>query len=102
LTGSGLEREWLEMVDQSNLRLPNEAQLLIESCGVRPDFYYDTDGYHVAIFIDGPYHDLEAQKSEDEANDEKLFLAGIESLRFHYLEKDSWPDVLADRSDIVG
>jgi hypothetical protein len=102
LTGSGLEREWLEMVDQSNLRLPNEAQLLIESCGVRPDFYYDTDGYHVAIFIDGPYHDLEAQKSEDEANDEKLFLAGIESLRFHYLEKDSWPDVLADRSDIFG
>ncbi|NLF64691.1 MAG: DUF1998 domain-containing protein, partial [Chloroflexi bacterium] len=102
LTGSGLERDWLEMVNQRNLRLPNKAQYLVESCGVRPDFYYDVDGFHVAIFVDGPHHDVEPQKSEDKANDDRLFLAGIESLRFHHAKKDTWPEVFSERNDIFG
>jgi len=102
LAGSGLEREWLEMVNQRNLRLPNKAQYLVESCGVRPDFYYEVDGFHAAIFVNGPHHDEEPQKSEDKANDDKLFLAGIESLHFHHAQKDTWSEVFSKRADIFG
>ncbi|HET6447304.1 MAG TPA: DEAD/DEAH box helicase [candidate division Zixibacteria bacterium] len=102
LTGSELEREWLEMVNQSNLRLPNAAQYLVESCNVRPDFYYDVEDVRVAIFIDGPHHDQEPQKSKDKANDDNLFLTGIESVRFHYKEKGKWPKMLSEQRAIFG
>lgn len=100
LCGSQLERDWLDRVDQLNLRLPNDAQRLIESCGVSPDFYYDVDGYHVAVFVDGPHHDDPAQQAKDIENDEKLWNAGIEPIHFHYLS--DWAAILAGRKGIFG
>ncbi len=99
LSNSELEREWLDLLEEHNLRLPDKAQHLIESCGVRPDFFYDSNGIRVAIFIDGPHHDSPEQKTKDAKDDEKLeWTAGIESIRFHYLA--DWEEIIRERSDI--
>lgn len=100
LTSSELERDWLEMLEQHNLRLPDKAQHLIADAGVRPDFFYDVNGVKVAIFVDGPHHDDAAQKATDAANDEKLWSRGIEPLHFHYLQ--DWEAILTKRADIFG
>jgi len=100
LCGSELERAWLAALEQHTLRLPNHAQYLIAACGVRPDFYYDVDGYHAAVFVDGPHHDDPDQKARDQENDDRLFMAGIESIHFHY--QDDWTTIFRDRADIFG
>jgi len=40
LTGSQLERDWLEFIQNKKLRLPSHAQTLMEDCGTMPDFLY--------------------------------------------------------------
>ena len=54
LCDSDLEREWLDFLETHNLRLPDEAQVLIPECGTRPDFLYREQ--MVAVCVDGPYH----------------------------------------------
>lgn len=100
LTGSELERDWLDKLEQHNLRLPDKAQHLIADAGVRPDFFYDVNGVQVAIFVNGPHHDEASQKAADVANDEKLWNRGIEPLHFHYLQ--DWEVILTQRADIFG
>lgn len=100
LTGSDLEREWLDRLEQYNLRLPDQAQPLLAEAGVRPDFLYDTNEVQAAIFVDGPHHDEAEQKAVDAANDDKLWQRGIESLRFHYLQ--DWEALFKQRPDIFG
>ena len=56
LTGSQLERDWLKMIEDRNLRLPSHAQALVEECRTRPDFCYRDR--QVAIYVDGPQHEL--------------------------------------------
>lgn len=100
LAGSDLERDWLDVLEQYNLRLPDKGQFLIADAGVRPDFYYDLNGALYAIFVDGPHHDDPAQQERDAANDEKLWSQGIEPLHFHYLQ--DWEANLKQRPDIFG
>lgn len=103
LTGSDLEREWLDMVNSRNLRLPDAAQKLIEACAVRPDFFYESGSARVAVFIDGPSHDDPAQQEKDTAADDCLFFnAGIEVLRFNYKQRADWPTILSQRGDVFG
>lgn len=102
LTQSGLEREWLDLVEGLNLRLPNHAQHLIASCGVRPDFYYEVNGYQLAIFVDGPPHNDPQQMAADQEKVDKLFLSGIESMRFDYRQREGWEEALRGRPNIFG
>ena len=51
LVASGLEGEWLDHVRAAGYREPDDAQVLIEAAGTRPDFVYLDD--HVAVYVDG-------------------------------------------------
>ncbi|MBE2201994.1 MAG: DEAD/DEAH box helicase [Anaerolinea sp.] len=86
--GSGLEREWLDFLDQHNLRLPDVTQKFIELCQTRPDFWY-ADSY-TAVFIDGPVHDhADVQRKDAEITDCLERSAGITVIRFRY-DEDWW------------
>lgn len=82
LCQSDLERRWLRVVDELQLRLPSDAQRLIDSCGVRPDFLYRDEA--VAIFVDGPLHDAPDQHAKDNRQQDSLEDNGLTVIRFHH------------------
>ncbi|MCP5056574.1 MAG: DEAD/DEAH box helicase [bacterium] len=82
LCQSGLEREWVHTIDRMGLRLPSDAQQLIEDCGVRPDFLYRREG--AAIFVDGPHHDTAEQQATDAEQQDRLEDHGLTAVRFHH------------------
>ena len=95
---SQLEKRWLDLVDTLQLRLPSDAQYLIESCSTRPDFYYAE--HHAAIYVDGPPHDEPAQISQDEVINRRLMETGYIVIRFHH--KDNWSEILGRHPDFFG
>jgi very-short-patch-repair endonuclease len=95
---SQLEKRWLDLVDTLQLRLPSDAQPLIESCSTRPDFYYAE--HHAAIYVDGPPHDEPAQIRQDEVINRRLMETGYIVIRFHH--KDNWSEILGRHPDIFG
>lgn len=95
---SGLERKWLSTLEAHGLRLPSHAQLLIESCSTRPDFFYESQ--RVAIYIDGPPHDEDGAADHDDAIAASLGRAGYLVLRFHHAE--DWEQKLGDYPDVFG
>jgi very-short-patch-repair endonuclease len=76
-----LERRWLDLVDQLGLRLPSDAQRLIDDAHARPDFFYQDST--TAVFIDGPVHDTPAQQTKDAVQEEDLLNLGLSVVRFH-------------------
>ncbi len=98
LCQSGLERRWVELLDRLGLRLPSDAQVLIENCGVRPDFLYQDEG--VAIFVDGPHHDEPAQQAKDFEQQDALEDLGFNVIRFHHAA--DWEPILARYPQLLG
>jgi ATP-dependent helicase YprA (DUF1998 family)/very-short-patch-repair endonuclease len=90
LCQSELERRWLRLVDDLQLKLPSDAQRLVESCGVRPDFLYRDEG--VAVFVDGPTHDTPDQRTRDNRDQDALEDHGLTVLRFHHAT--DWEPIL--------
>ena len=88
--GSELERSWLYLLEQQNLRLPSHAQKLIESCATRPDFLYYEE--QVAVYIDGPPHDYPERQKRDEAQTASMDDLGFTVIRFHHA--DNWHAVI--------
>src|SRR5690606_4733947 len=39
---SELERDWLMLLHNNNIKLPDTTQVYIEECGTRPDFVYNS------------------------------------------------------------
>lgn len=95
---SQLERRWLQMVDDSRLRLPSHGQYLISSCPTRADFYY-ADA-KATIYIDGPHHDKPEAQAEDAVITERLQNAGHLVIRFHHAA--DWPAILIQYRDVFG
>jgi len=95
---SGLEKRWLDLVDQLMLNPPSDAQYLIESCATRPDFYYGE--CNAAIYIDGPPHDEPDQIREDEAITRRLLEMGYIVVRFHH--RADWDAIFRQHPDIFG
>ena len=95
---SKLEARWLDCLDALELRLPSDAQRLIEKCRTRPDFFYRE--FSAAIYVDGPPHDEADRKREDEEITERLMDAGYAVIRFHHGE--NWDDVFRRHPDIFG
>jgi very-short-patch-repair endonuclease len=93
---SELEKKWLRMVHESNMRLPTHCQHLIESCNTRADFLYKQQ--RTAIYIDGPMHDQPHVAAEDRRIETKLRAAGILFIRFHHAE--DWSVKLRQFGDI--
>ncbi|AMO54593.1 hypothetical protein GZ77_24715 [Endozoicomonas montiporae] len=99
LSGSSLEKAWLEKVRELGLKEPDEAQKTLEAHGTCPDFYYDE--YQAAIYIDGPHHENASQKEKDEAITRKLEDAGFIVIRFTK-EKNKWLDLFSEHSYLFG
>jgi ATP-dependent helicase YprA (DUF1998 family)/very-short-patch-repair endonuclease len=98
LCDSELERRWLRQVNDSNLRLPTQAQHLITSCATRPDFYYQDA--MTAVFVDGPPHDAPDEQAADVEITERLTAAGYLVIRFHH--QADWNAILDQYPDIFG
>ena len=93
-----LEKTWIETVDAMGLRLPSDAQVLIESCSTRPDFLYRDEA--VAIYVDGPHHDTPEQQLADRRTQEALENAGYSVLRFDHAT--SWAPIFGGYDSVFG
>jgi very-short-patch-repair endonuclease len=99
LCDSDLERQWLDFLEAHQLRLPDEAQKLIEACHTRADFYY-TDA-QAAIYIDGPVHDQPDVAAQDHVLTECLsWDAGLTVIRYRY--DADWRAICAEHTSVFG
>ena len=93
-----LEKTWVRTVDAMGLRLPSDAQVLIESCSTRPDFLYREDA--VAIYVDGPHHDTPEQRLADGQIQEDLANAGVSAVRFDHAT--NWAPIFEKYASVFG
>jgi very-short-patch-repair endonuclease len=98
LAQSELEKRFVDLLDRRGLKLPSDAQALIEICSVRPDFLYRVEG--AAIFIDGPHHDHDGQRKTDRAQQDALEDQGYSVVRFHHAA--DWLEVLRSFPSVFG
>lgn len=99
LCDSGLEKQFLDFLDQHNLRLPERAQHYYEQFGTRPDFSY-TGENPAFIYVDGPPHDFPERQTRDTAQNAKLKAEGITVIRFHHAT--DWASVVAQYPSVFG
>jgi len=100
LSGSSLEKAWLETVRKNAYRLPDKAQFSMSEFKVRPDFGYGGDS-PALVFIDGPQHETDHQYQIDEAKNRALRDAGYEVIRFPK-EQAAWPAIFGQFPDVFG
>jgi ATP-dependent helicase YprA (DUF1998 family)/very-short-patch-repair endonuclease len=98
LSGSDLERDWLNFLVSSNLRLPSGAQKFMESCKTRPDFLYEDS--QAVIYIDGSPHDFPDRQERDAAQTECMEDIGYTVIRFHH--QDNWRELLGRFPHVFG
>jgi len=92
---SELERSWLKLVDERELRLPDRTGIIVGT--TKPDFIYDSG---VAIYVDGPVHDYPDRANRDQQKKTELENMGYTVLRFRHDEE--WPSLLASHPWIFG
>lgn len=100
LCESELEREWLSLLNQRGLRLPDAAQVYVEDCQTRPDFIYNSSGVYAAIYIDGSYHDYPHRQGRDRQQTDCMEDYGYRVIRFGY--RDDWTTVIEQSKHIFG
>lgn len=100
LSGSSLEKAWLDTVRKKGYRLPDKAQFSMQEPKVRPDFGYGGDS-PALVFIDGPHHESEHQMQIDAEKSQALRDAGYEVIRFPK-EQASWPAIFGQYPDVFG
>ena len=98
LCQSELERDWVRLVDRMGLKLPSDAQRVVQNCGVRPDFLYREEG--AAIFIDGPPHDTPHQRMKDDEQRDTLEDHGLTVIRFHH--RADWQQIIERYPTLFG
>jgi len=97
--GSSLEQAWLAHVAEHGYRKPDHGQHTIAAAGTCADFFYDD--LHLAVFIDGPQHDVDGQKQKDADINRKLDELGYLVVRFPK-ETTAWPDIFKNNADLFG
>ncbi len=95
---SELERSWLRLLDERGYRLPTQAQMLIETCGTRPDFAYPDD--MAVIYIDGPHHTYPDRAARDA--EQQLCLEDLGYMVIRFAHTDDWDTTLARFPYIFG
>jgi ATP-dependent helicase YprA (DUF1998 family)/very-short-patch-repair endonuclease len=98
LSDSQLERDWLKLINENNLKLPSHANKFMEKFGTKPDFLYEE--YSTVIYVDGPPHDYPDRQERDKEKSEELANAGFLVLRFHHL--DDWLSIIKRYPNIFG
>ncbi|MEW6220960.1 MAG: DEAD/DEAH box helicase [Thermodesulfobacteriota bacterium] len=99
LAGSSLEQAWLQYLLRQGLRLPDDAQLLLEAHATRPDFVYRAT--QALVYIDGPHHEHDRQRRLDAAITARLEAAGFTVIRFP-CDQALWPAIVAEFPDVFG
>jgi very-short-patch-repair endonuclease len=98
LADSKLEKQFLSVLSSGDFGLPDDAQVLIEGAGTRPDFvYYDAA---VAIYVDGPYHLFPDRAVRDRTKQAALEELGWTVLRF--ADHDDWARIIAENPGTFG
>lgn len=97
--GSTLEQAWLDHVLLHGYRKPDRGQHTISGAKVCADFFYDE--LNLAVFIDGPHHETEAQRIQDAAIDRTLDELGYLVTRFPK-EQARWPHIFKNNADLFG
>jgi very-short-patch-repair endonuclease len=100
LAQSDLEQSFIEMLDTGGYRLPDDAQVLLEDFETRPDFLYRTEDGNVAVYVDGPHHDLPGRGDLDEERQSRLLAAGWSVIRFRHDE--DWHQVIQSWRSVFG
>jgi len=95
---SSLEKEWLQLLEKSHLRLPDASQVLIEGCKTRPDFIYH--GHQTVIYVDGPAHKYPDRHKRDQQQHSCMEDSGYTVLRF--LVEEDWQPIIRKYPDIFG
>jgi len=98
LSGSQLERDWLQLLEDRNLRLPSHAQSLVEECRTRPDFLYKEQ--QVAVYVDGPPHDYPDRQERDRQQTNCMEDAGWTVIRFGH--RDNWESIVEHYPSVFG
>jgi very-short-patch-repair endonuclease len=96
--GSGLEKKWLDEVENRGLNLPTHAQLAVSDARARPDFTY-LDRF-TAVFIDGPPHDYSDVHVRDGLATVRLEDAGYTVIRFPH--DQPWDPIFASYPSVFG
>jgi very-short-patch-repair endonuclease len=96
---SSLETAWLDCVQAHAYAKPDRAQHFIEAARASADFYY-TD-YNLVVFIDGPHHDTESQKSRDAEFTRRLEDLGYIVIRFPK-ETSVWSEIFSTNAHFFG
>jgi very-short-patch-repair endonuclease len=96
---SGLEKRWLDLVDQLRLTPPSDAQYRVPGVFTDADFRYAE--HHTLIYIDGPPHDTPEQIKKDEEITQQLQERGYVVIRFHH-SRDDWAEVFRKHPDVFG
>ena len=105
LCDSGLERDFLNLLEAEGRHLPEDAQRVLDLPGgqpsaCKPDFLYRE--HYTAVFVDGPHHDLEPQRSEDVRISEALASQGYTAVRLRYDCKSTWSALLDEHRYVFG
>ncbi|MCG3193079.1 MAG: hypothetical protein DIJKHBIC_02328 [Thermoanaerobaculia bacterium] len=95
---SNLERQWLEYLEEWQLRLPSRAQKLLPAFSTRPDFTYEDD--QTVIYVDGPHHDFPERQKRDREQEANLDDAGFTVIRFGL--RDDWDAIVKKFPDVFG
>ena len=96
---SVLEREWLGFVKDGGYVLPDRAQPYLQTFETCPDFAYEDK--QTLVYIDGPHHEGNAQKTLDAAISSRLENAGFTVIRFK-TDKGGWPETVAQHAWVFG
>ena len=99
MSTSSLEQAWLAYVEAHGHLRPDRAQHTLTAAGVNADFYYDD--FSLAVFIDGPHHDTDTQRTKDAEATRKLEDLGHIVVRFPK-EQAQWPAIFAANADLFG
>ena len=96
---SSLEKTWLKFLKTNGFNLPNKAQPYLKEQNTRPDFAYTH--HQTVVYIDGPHHDGNAQKTLDTKVTKDLNDAGFTVIRFD-TNQSTWPDILETYTWVFG
>jgi very-short-patch-repair endonuclease len=97
--GSSLEQSWLAYVAEHGHRKPDRGQHTIAAVPCCADFFYDD--LQLAVFIDGPHHETDAQRQHDTNINQQLDALGYLVVRFPK-EANAWPDIFKNNVDLFG
>ena len=100
LADSSLERDFVTWLNEHGFRLPDDAQVSVTDARARPDFVYRLPGASVAVFVDGPHHDDERQREQDEAANERLDDIGWSVVRIRH--DQDWEAAMRDAAWVFG